>query len=160
MIKAIFAIDINGGMGYKGTLPWPYCKEDLQWFKQHTLNQIVIMGRKTWDDPLLPKPLPNRKCYVATSKPLVNTDVVIINNPNLPDEIINVQKTNPTMDVFIIGGPRLILNCINIIEEIYLTTFRKSYNVDTSINTDFLKQFQLVSIDHKSNCSHSIHKRL
>lgn len=44
MIKAIFAVDYWGGMGFNGSLPWPTHKEDFQYFKDHTINNIVIMG--------------------------------------------------------------------------------------------------------------------
>ena len=68
MIISILASTNVGGIGNRGTLPWPHNKEDLQWFAKHTTNNIVVMGRKTWEDPKMPKPLPGRITYVATSK--------------------------------------------------------------------------------------------
>ena len=60
-IKAIFAVDKFGGMGFNGSLPWPHHSEDLAYFKEQTTNHIVVMGRNTWEDPKLPKPLPGRE---------------------------------------------------------------------------------------------------
>jgi dihydrofolate reductase len=51
MICTIFATDQMGTFGNRGTLPWPIDPEDMAWFREHTLNQIVIMGRNTWNDP-------------------------------------------------------------------------------------------------------------
>jgi dihydrofolate reductase len=70
MIAAILASTNTGGIGLNGTLPWPKHSEDLKWFKEHTSNQIVVMGRKTWDDPMMPKPLPNRINCVVSSNPV------------------------------------------------------------------------------------------
>ena len=70
MIKAIFATDKFGGMGFNGTLPWPHHSEDLSYFREQTKGHIVVMGRNTWDDPKMPKPLKDREVYVATHKPL------------------------------------------------------------------------------------------
>ena len=62
----IFARARNGVIGRDNTLPW-HLPEDLAHFKQTTLGQPVIMGRKTWES-LPPKfrPLPGRPNIVVT----------------------------------------------------------------------------------------------
>jgi dihydrofolate reductase len=50
--KLIAAMCSDGGMGYKGQLPWPHCKADMAHFAKRTTgsgNNAVIMGKKTWD---------------------------------------------------------------------------------------------------------------
>ena len=54
MICSILASTNLGGIGNRGTLPWPKHPQDMIWFKEHTENQIVVMGRNTWDDPKMP----------------------------------------------------------------------------------------------------------
>lgn len=66
-IKAIFAIDSNSCLGYKNDLLY-HNREDLQFFKSKTLNQAVIMGRKTFDS-MGKKPLPDRLNIVVTHDP-------------------------------------------------------------------------------------------
>ena len=68
MIKAIFAVDVWGGMGYNGSLPWPHHREDFQYFKDQTTDHIVVMGLRTWVDPKMPNPLTIRICYVSTNR--------------------------------------------------------------------------------------------
>lgn len=65
-LNLIFARARNGVIGRDNTLPW-HLPEDLAHFKQTTLGQPVIMGRKTWDS-LPPKfrPLPGRTNIVVT----------------------------------------------------------------------------------------------
>jgi dihydrofolate reductase len=65
-LHLIFARARNGVIGHNNTLPW-HLPEDLAHFKQTTLGQPVVMGRKTWES-LPPKfrPLPGRTNIVVT----------------------------------------------------------------------------------------------
>ncbi len=128
-MKAIFAVDSNGGIGKDGTLPWPKNKDDFAWFKQHTLGKTVVMGRKTWDDPAFPKPLPNRTNIIVTSKPIDIPGVITvqsIDDPAIP------------ADAVIIGGAQLIQSFINRIDTVYVTRFSSDYQCDTFIDTETL----------------------
>ena len=63
-LKLIYARSRNGVIGREGQLPW-HLPADLAHFKQTTLGQAVVMGRKTWES--LPKrPLPGRPNIIAT----------------------------------------------------------------------------------------------
>lgn len=63
-MKIILATDINGGIGYKNKLPW-HSTEELNFFKQKTLNGNLIMGKRTYDN--IPK-LEYRTIHVVTNK--------------------------------------------------------------------------------------------
>ena len=64
-MKAIVAVDEGMGIGYEGGMPWPYNRDDMRHFQKMTRDQVVIMGRKTWES--LPKrPLPDRRNIVIT----------------------------------------------------------------------------------------------
>jgi len=54
VIKAILACDDLGGVSKEGTIPWPKNPKDLGWFQKNTTNNVVVMGSKTWEDPLMP----------------------------------------------------------------------------------------------------------
>ena len=56
--KIIVSTDENGLIGDKGKLPW-HIPEELIFFKQVTMGNPIIMGRKTWES-LPKKPLPGR----------------------------------------------------------------------------------------------------
>ena len=75
-VNAVVAIcSLNQGIGYKGTIPWPYCAEDMRFFRRITtavrdpsLRNAVLMGRKTWES--LPfKPL-SKRLNIVLSKTL------------------------------------------------------------------------------------------
>ena len=68
MLKAIMAVDEEGGISKSGSMPWPKNSSDLKWFKNNTFNQLVMMGRLTWVDPKMPTPLHNRINVLITNK--------------------------------------------------------------------------------------------
>ena len=152
MIKAIFAVDHWGGMGYNGSLPWPTNKEDFQYFKNQTINNIVIMGRRTWDDPKMPKPLPNRICYVVTNTPIKGVNVKTIKGDDIKDQIVKIQNNFPKLHVWIIGGPNLLLQTKNIIDEIHITHVKGSYRNDCKLDLNkFLLGFRVTSANTSSD---------
>ena len=59
MINCLVAVERNQGIGFEGQMPWPRLKGDMSWFREKTTDQIVIMGRKTWES-IGGKNLPNR----------------------------------------------------------------------------------------------------
>ena len=68
--KLIVAMCPNGGIGYKGRLPWPHCKADMAHFAKRTTgggNNAVIMGAKTWDS-IPARPLRNRANLILSSQ--------------------------------------------------------------------------------------------
>ena len=59
----IVAHDLNNLIGNKNKLPW-HLPEDLQHFKNETLNKNIVMGRKTFES--IGKPLPKRNNIILT----------------------------------------------------------------------------------------------
>ena len=45
MIKAIMAVDEEGGISRGQSMPWPKNSIDLKWFKQNTINNIAAIDR-------------------------------------------------------------------------------------------------------------------
>ncbi len=69
--KLIAAVCSDGGMGYKGRLPWPHNKADMAQFAKRTTgagNNAIIMGAKTWDS-IPARPLRNRANLILSSHP-------------------------------------------------------------------------------------------
>lgn len=131
MISAIVAVDENYGIGYNNKL---LCNlaEDLKHFKNLTTNNIVVMGRKTWDS-LPKKPLPNRTNIVITSSvkdyEITNSGVIFITMDLFKKSI---KKTNEKYNIFVIGGSQIYKELIPYCDYIHLTRIHKSFeNVDT-----------------------------
>lgn len=131
MIRAIVACDDRFGIGRDGTLPWPHNKEDLRWFKRCTDSSIVIMGSNTWEDPKLPKPLPNRYNVVVSDKDLNSfkqAPNVVVKRDKVKSFISCIDR-----DVWIIGGATLFAATWDIVEEVWVSRIDGDYSCDTFI---------------------------
>jgi dihydrofolate reductase/thymidylate synthase len=125
----ISAIDSNRGIGKNNALPWKI-KEDLDFFKQMTVNSTVIMGKNTYDS--LPiKPLPNRYNIVITNNPEADKENIWFTTIVNAKEYIENNKSNT--DIFIIGGEQIYTYFIKNVDKIFLTVIDKKYDCDRKI---------------------------
>ena len=162
MIKGIMAVDDKGGISRGKSMPWPKNSLDLQWFKKNTLNCVVIMGRKTWQDPFMPTPLKSRVNVLITkndSNFFPGADNYI--NKDVNKQIHELQKIHIDRDIFIIGGSEIIKLTIDIIQEFYLTRIYGNYNcekfLDISMITNNMKLTKKIKGDN--TCHFEIWKR-
>ncbi len=126
MLAMIAAIDSNNGIGKDNKL-LVHIKEDLQYFKKVTENNVIVMGYNTWES-LPKKPLPNRENYVLTSKNIVLDDANVISST---DEILELTEKYPDKTVFIIGGASLYKQMIKEVDKLYITKIMEEFEADT-----------------------------
>ena len=152
MIAALFAVDAVGGMGWKGTLPWPNNPDDMKWFKATTQDQIVVMGKKTWDSPDMPSPLPGRINVLFTNKFIDNDEIEQIQG-DVCEALLSIKKSNKKKNIFVIGGVNLLEQSRPVLEKIYITRIPGEYLSDTVINlTDFLSGTELTKTLNLGSC--------
>jgi dihydrofolate reductase len=159
MINAIFAADHYGGIGFQGTLPWPHNSNDLKHFKKLTEGHIVVMGRRTYDDPKMPKPLPNRTVYVVSNRLIA--DSVFQLSGNIADRVLELEQQNPNKIIWVIGGADIIQQCEGIYDKIYLTHFKGAYKIDTRINLKSLLSgcsMRTASAAPEDNCTFVVYE--
>ena len=95
---------------------------DLKYFKEKTLNKIVIMGEKTYHS--LPKrPLPNRINIVLSDNPQFNDSNIIIVR-NLSDLFAELKKFNSD-DIFVCGGASIYNLLMDYCDFAYVTKINK-----------------------------------
>ena len=96
------------GIGVDGHLPWPKLKSDFQRFRDLTIGEIVVMGRKTWESlPLSYRPLPKRHNVVVSSSQCTSDFVGATLVSSLEEAL--AEGTLPAgKKVFVIGGSRLL----------------------------------------------------
>jgi dihydrofolate reductase len=161
MINAIFAADMFGGMGLQGTLPWPHNSSDLKNFKRLTEGGIVVMGRRTYDDPKMPKPLPNRTVYVVSNRMIADSVHQI--RGDIVSKILQLEKDNPNQTIWVIGGADILEQCESIYDKIYLTHVKGSYKIDTKVNLKSLLSGRLMSSASASpedNCTFVVYESI
>ena len=160
MICSILAATNIGGIGNRGTLPWPKHKEDLAWFKEHTTNHIVVMGRKTWDDPMMPKPLPNRINCVFSNRDLGPYNARRLHGETTK-EVQTLQDQFSSRNVYIIGGKELYETTESIVERVYLTRMKGAWFTDTRIDLErYLTCFRIKTVRPGNNCTYEIWDRV
>ena len=143
-------------------MPWPKNSIDLKWFKENTINNIVVMGRKTWEDPFMPTPLKSRINVLITNKNknlIEGADHYI--NGNIIDQIQDIQSTYIDKDVFIIGGSQIINLTSKLIEQFYLTRIYGNYDCEKFIDISLIENNMnmIKKIDGDSTCHFEIWKK-
>ena len=140
MIKAIMAVDDEGGVSKNGSMPWPRNSNDLKWFKKNTLNNVVVMGRLTWIDPFMPTPLNNRINILITSQDQMKypgADEYI--SGELIPKIKMIAKKYEKKEIFVIGGPKIINQIFQLIEIFYLTRIYGKFHCDKKLDLKKIK---------------------
>ena len=150
MIKAILACDDYGGVSKKGTLPWPNNPTDLKWFKDNTEGHFVIMGSTTWEDPHMPRPLPKRVNVLCTSRKEDFPGAHLYMNGDIKTLIKELASENEGLITWVIGGPNIIEQTLDVIDEFYISRIPGAYACDT-----FLPLKKIESLFEKtwSECS-------
>lgn len=164
MIRMIVCCDMMGNIGKDNDLLF-HIPQDMQFFRETTLNHTVLMGYNTYLS-LDSKPLPNRKNIVLLEKKkhhLIQPHDNLIVTDNL-DGIIGECLGNGE-EVFIIGGAFVYNDTLSkdMIDEALITFVPTVVeNADASIHIELLAQrFRHVEkikdfIDEKLNKTVSI----
>lgn len=146
MYNLIACVDLAGGIGKNGTIPWK-CPEDLEYFKETTSGHVCIMGRKTWDS--LPFKLPGRVNIV------ISRGHVVPKGDKDPDYTFtslyhlllfiekNRRNTFKGKEFFVIGGAQIYSIFLNagLVHKVYLNELSESYDCDVKFPRDKLKEF-------------------
>ncbi|MDD2189759.1 MAG: dihydrofolate reductase [Eubacteriales bacterium] len=102
-MKSIVAADNNWGIGKDGGL-LVHLPGDLKYFKEMTLNKVVVMGRETFESLPGKKPLKDRVNIVLSRNPDFHPDCIVCRSI---DEVFGVLEDYDTEDVFVIGGQEI-----------------------------------------------------
>lgn len=128
MINLIAVVALDGAIGKDNKMLWKI-SEDLQYYKARTIDNIVVVGRKTYES--LPKiALKNRKYIVVTN-----------NNPNLSKygldssklllnailSEINLTNNEKNSCVYIGGGQSIYEQLIDYCDYAYITWIGRKY---------------------------------
>ena len=112
--------DLNYAIGMNGGLIFSF-SEDMKHFKSLTMNQPVIMGRKTFES--IGGKLDNRLNIIMTSNvtDTIDEDIIYVNN--IKDAIraaYGSKKYNNT-EISVIGGESVYKQFINLADYAYIT---------------------------------------
>ncbi|MGU8121976.1 dihydrofolate reductase [Clostridium perfringens] len=139
MISIIVAMSENNVIGNNGKIPWKI-KGEQKRFKDLTIGNTIIMGRKSFDE--IGKPLPNRKTIlISKTKKIIDTSCITVNS--LKDAL---EITRKESEVFIAGGGQVYKDAMPYVDRIYLTVIHKNVDGDTFFpqlnKNDFKKTYE------------------
>jgi dihydrofolate reductase len=112
----ISAISLNNVIGIGNRIPW-HNKEELKYFKETTLEAVVLMGRKTYQ--AIGKALPNR-INLVVSKKLNENEKNLFYFQSIEDAL-RYAETLGIEKLFIIGGSEIYLQTIKEVDELLIS---------------------------------------
>ena len=142
MIKGIVAVDRNLAIGKGGKLPWHY-SADMKFFKQTTIGNAVVMGRRTW--LTLKGPLKDRTNIVLSrdSSLTSNNSIIVMRDV---DSVVEFAQTQDA-DLFVIGGAQVYEVFLPLIKRWVVTEVPLSVEgADTFMPADFLAGFEMYEL--------------
>ena len=142
MIIGIVAVDRNLAIGKDGGLPWHY-SADMKFFKETTIGNSVVMGRRTWST--LKGPLKDRlNIVLSREQNQPDTDSVVV----VRDVAAVLEKARKEeTDLFVIGGAKVYRTFLPHIDRWIVTEVPLEVNdADTFMPSDFLAGFELFEL--------------
>ena len=116
----IAAVDKNMGIGYENEL-LVRIKKDMKYFKEKTLNHIIVMGRNTYVS--IGRPLPKRENIVITHHPVFDVTSMTL------DKFLETYKDSKEV-IYCIGGASIYKELIPYADELLLTKIEREYKAD------------------------------
>lgn len=136
ILKMIAAVGNNNIIGLNNQLPW-YNKDEIRFFRDTTINNCVLMGRKTFES--IGKPLKDRENVVISSKEIPG--VITIND--LFEAISYCKYFYHT--IFIIGGASIYKQTMDHCDELIISRIPYDGEGDTyfpEINMNIWELFE------------------
>jgi dihydrofolate reductase len=142
MIKAIVAVSDNWCIGKDNKLLF-HLPKDFEFFKSHTMNKVVLCGRKTLESFPGNRPLRNRSTICLCSEENKRDDCFCIHN--FEEALKLAQELSKTQDIWIIGGQSIYEKFIDFCDIIWVTKINTEVGGDAFFpNLDNKDNFKLV----------------
>jgi dihydrofolate reductase len=134
--QAIAAMSTNRVIGCGTRIPW-HLPEDFRWFKQMTMGNIIVMGRKTFQS--IGRTLPGRTTIVLSRSGFQHPGVRTISDW----EELDLQSE--TRKVFICGGAEIYAQALPLCSDLYLTVVQREVAGDVFF-PPFEDRFESISV--------------
>jgi dihydrofolate reductase len=163
-IEAIVAVDNNYGIAKNGQIPWKN-KTDMLFFKQKTINNIVIMGSKTLSTLPKGKPLIDRLNIVLThnTNKYVNekNDNLLFFDENMLLDFIHYPNKYIMLNhhkylkngykIYIIGGQQIYNLLYKYCSTFWITKLKANYECDLSFSKEILENFNTSIVEYEND---------
>ena len=133
MIALIVAFAKNQVIGNKGCIPWKI-KGEQKRFKELTTGNVVIMGRRSYEE--IGRPLPNRTTIVISGTKNFDDD-----NCMTAKSVSEAIKLAGDRDIYISGGARVYEEALPFVEKMFITEIDLEVEGDTYFPSFDKEQF-------------------
>jgi len=141
-LSIIAAMSANRVIGSNNNLPW-MLPADLKRFKNLTMGQPMIMGRKTFES--IGQPLPGRTTVVITHQTdYAPTGVLVAHSI---DQALQMVARDD--EVFVAGGAQIYQQMLHRADRLYLTSIHEEFEGDTNFPEFEESDWQLISEEHQ-----------
>lgn len=127
-MNLIVAVDKNWAIGKDNNLLIKI-PGDQRFFRDHTTNRVVVMGRKTLESFPNGKPLRDRINIIITSDNNYKVDGGLV--VHSIDEALEEIKKYKSEKVYIIGGQTIYEQFLDYCDIAYITKINYNYDADT-----------------------------
>lgn len=146
MINIIAAITDNNALGKDNKLLFRL-KKDMEHFKNITTDNVVIMGRKTYES--IGKTLPNRVNIVLSRNMKSNEDFYTFDSI---EKAIEWSKENyPQKEIFILGGASVYDKALkdDIVDKLYMTKIKQTVEDADAFfpEIDYKRKWSITSVE-------------
>jgi len=114
-------MSLNHVIGAGNKIPW-HLPEDFKWFKQTTIGNIIVMGRKTFES--IGKPLPNRETIVLSRNDFKFHGVRTIR------ALSELETLGDDRQIFICGGAEIYRQALPLCSDLFLTLVKRTVEGD------------------------------
>ena len=145
-MQAILHCDKNWGIGKRNDLMF-HLPKDMKFFKEKTLNKVVVMGSNTLLSFPGEKPLKNRTNVVlwpgGDRRRAEKDDFILAESL---DELFSIMDQFNSEDVFIIGGAMMYKTMLPYCDKVYLTKVDADGKADVFFpNLDEMNNWSITS---------------
>jgi dihydrofolate reductase len=130
-MKLIVAAAKNWAIGHQGDLLFDL-PDDMAFFKETTINKVVVMGRKTLLSFPNAKPLKNRTNIILTTDRNFSEEGCIVVNSF--DELFEELKEYDSENVYVIGGGKIYNALYPYCSDALITKVDAIVNADTFLH--------------------------
>lgn len=139
-MRAILHVDKEWGIGKNNDLMFSI-PLDMKFFRETTINKVVVMGNNTLKSFPNGAPLKNR-VNIVLSRSAENKDCIMVKS--LEDLFVELKKYD-TNDIYVIGGASIYKELLPYCSEVLVTKVNAIGGADTFFeNLDENKNFSLI----------------
>jgi len=143
-MNLIAAVDENWAIGNKNQL-LVSIPADMKFFRETTVNKVVVLGRKTLESFPGGQPLKKRTNIVLTrDKNYKVKDAIVVNSI---EDLLKELKKYDEEDIYVIGGDSIYKQMLPYCKLAHITRIHHAYEADTYFpNLDKMDDWEITGI--------------